>query len=321
MNPVSLTRSKRPASVAFAFSLVVFMLLIPRARAQEKSDPRASILVSTSWLAKHLNDPDLVLLHVGEKKEYDKGHIAGARFATLDDISVSEHDKPGGLMLQMPTNEVLRKDLATLGISDKSKVVVYYGGEWVSPATRVVFTLDYAGLGARTVLLDGGLQAWTSEGRPTSNVVPPSRNGSLSELKTRPIVVDAEWVKSHVGKPGISVVDGRAAAFYDGVQTGMGMHAAQRTGHVAGAKSVPFTEVTDDKLKLRSREELAAIFLKAGVQPGDTVVGYCHVGQQATAMLFAARSLGHPVLLYDGSYEDWSAHADYPVDNPSAKVK
>jgi len=55
------------------------------------------------------------------------------------------------------------------------------------------------------------------------------------------------------------------------------------------------------------------------VQPRDTVVGYCHIGQQATGMLFAARSLGHPVLLYDGSFEDWSAHADYPVENPSAK--
>jgi thiosulfate/3-mercaptopyruvate sulfurtransferase len=321
MNTASVSRSKRASFAAFALSAVVFMVLIPRARSQEKSDPRAAILVSTSWLAKHLNDPDLVLLHAGTRKGYDAEHLPGAHFVSLDDISVSEHDKPGGLMLQMPTNEGLRNDLAKLGISDKSRVVVYYGEEYVSPATRVVFTLDYAGLGSRTVLLDGGLQAWKNESRPLSSVTPPVRTGSLSELKTRPVVVDAEWVKSHVGKAGISVVDGRDGAYYDGVMTGMGMHAQQRTGHVAGAKSVPFTEVTDDKLKLRSREELAAIFLKAGVQPGDTVVGYCHVGQQATAMLFAARSLGHPVLLYDGSFEDWSAHTDYPVDNTSAKVK
>jgi thiosulfate/3-mercaptopyruvate sulfurtransferase len=67
-------------------------------------------------------------------------------------------------------------------------------------------------------------------------------------------------------------------------------------------------------------EQLATLFEKAGVKAGDTVIGYCHVGQQATAMLFAARTLGHPVLLYDGSFEDWSRHADYPVENP-AKVK
>jgi thiosulfate/3-mercaptopyruvate sulfurtransferase len=304
---------------AFAFSAVVFLSFIPGARAQGKSDPRSGLLVTSAWLAKHVADPDIVLLHVGSREEYDAGHIPGARFVDLDDISVSEHDKPGGLMLQMPTAEDLRQKLAALGISDNSRIVVYYGKDWVTPATRVVFTLDYAGLGARTALLDGGMQTWKREGNPVNNVKAASRTGTLSSLRIRPIVVDAAWVKSHVGKPGISVVDGRAAAFYDGVQTGRGMHSSQRTGHIAGAKSVPFTEITDDDLKLRSREELAAIFLKAGVQPGDTVVGYCHIGQQATGMLFAARSLGHTVLLYDGSFEDWSAHADYPVENPSAK--
>ena len=71
---------------------------------------------------------------------------------------------------------------------------------------------------------------------------------------------------------------------------------------------------------LKSDAELAAIFAKAGVKPNDTVIGYCHIGQQTTAMLFAARTLGHPVLLYDGSFEDWSRHTDYPVDNPSEKA-
>jgi thiosulfate/3-mercaptopyruvate sulfurtransferase len=63
------------------------------------------------------------------------------------------------------------------------------------------------------------------------------------------------------------------------------------------------------------------MFSSAGVAPGDTVVGYCHIGQQATALLFAARVAGHPVLLYDGSFEDWSHHADFPVENPSAKER
>ena len=53
--------------------------------------------------------------------------------------------------------------------------------------------------------------------------------------------------------------------------------------------------------------------------PDDTVIGYCHIGQQTTAMLFAARTLGHKVLLYDGSFEDWSRHTDYPVENPAKK--
>ena len=72
-------------------------------------------------------------------------------------------------------------------------------------------------------------------------------------------------------------------------------------------------------MRLKSAADLEAIFTKAGVKPGDTVIGYCHIGLQATAMLLAARSLGHPVLLYDGSFEDWSRHSDYPVDNPAKK--
>ena len=55
------------------------------------------------------------------------------------------------------------------------------------------------------------------------------------------------------------------------------------------------------------------------MKPNDTVIGYCHIGQQTTAMLFAARTLGHPVLLYDGSFQDWSRHADFPVENPTEK--
>ena len=97
------------------------------------------------------------------------------------------------------------------------------------------------------------------------------------------------------------------------------MNGPQRTGHIAGAKSVPFTEITDDNLKLKSVPELNALFAKAGVKPGDTVVGYCHIGQQATGMLFAARLTGHPVLLYDGSFEDWSAHTSYPVETKATR--
>jgi thiosulfate/3-mercaptopyruvate sulfurtransferase len=159
------------------------------------------------------------------------------------------------------------------------------------------------------------MQQWKREKRPLTSTVPAATTGSLSALKIRPIIVDAEWVKSNIGKPGISVVDGRSSSFYDGVQTGGGMHGVKhRTGHIAGAKSVPFTEISDEKLFIKSPAELAALFAKAGVKPGDTIVGYCHIGQQATGMLFAARSLGYKVMLYDGSFEDWSAHKDYPVE-------
>ena len=280
--------------------------------------PRDAMVVSTAWLAQHLKDPNLVLLHVGDPREYAAKHIPGARLATFDDISVSDHSG-AGLMLEMPPAEQLRTKLAALGISDDSRVVVYYGNDWVSPSTRVIFTLDYVGLGARASLLDGGMGAWVRDGNAVTDVVPAPRTGTLAALRTRPLVVDAAYVRAHLATSGISIVDGRSASFYDGVQTGGSHDAKHRTGHIAGAKSVPFTELHDDKLMFKPSAELAAIFARAGVLPGDTVVGYCHIGQQTTVMLFAARSLGHPVLLYDGSFEDWSRRADYPVDGPSRK--
>jgi len=295
------------------------MLLLCLMAATAFASPRQNLVVDVSWLKAHLADPDLVLLHVGDKAEYEAAHIPGARFVSLQDISISDHSGKG-LMLEMPPAEDLRHRLEGLGISDKSRVIVCYGKDWVSPSTRVIFTLDYAGLGARSSLLDGGQEAWVRAGGAVTKDVAPAKTGSLSPLKLRPIVVDAETVKARIGTPGIAVVDGRDAAFYDGVQSGGSHGTPHRTGHIRGALSIPFTSITDDRLLLKSNDELAAIFAKAGVKPNDTVIGYCHIGQQTTAMLFAARMLGHPVLLYDGSFEDWSRHTDYPVDNPSEKA-
>ena len=306
--------SRRLAVLAFFASL---RLALP-ARAQ-----RDQILVTTTWLAQHLHDPNLVLLHVGADGEYKAMHIPGARFADMDDVSVSEHTAEG-LMLEMPSAESLRERLQKLGISNDSRIVVYYGSDWVSPSTRIVFTLDYAGLGGQTSLLDGGMPAWVREGRKVTDRLPAPRTGTLSPLRIKPIVVNAAYVKQHIGTRGVSIVDGRDASFYDGVQRGSAHGGEQRAGHIASAKSVPFTQVTLDNLLLKSPNELRELFTKAGVQVGDTIVGYCHVGQQATAMLFAARSLGHPVLLYDGSYQEWSRLTpveSYPVENPSPRSK
>jgi thiosulfate/3-mercaptopyruvate sulfurtransferase len=284
---------------------------------------RDQLLVSTAWLAEHLHDPNLVLLHVGDDKEYAAKHISGARFVDLDDISVSDHTG-AGLMLEMPTAESLRERLEKLGISNNSRIVVYYGNDWVSPSTRVIFTLDYAGLGGNASLLDGGMPAWTRDGHETTDKPTTPRTGTLAALRVKPLVVDAAYVRAHIGKRGVSIVDGRDASFYDGVRTGSGHGGQQRSGHIASAKSVPYTEVAYDNLLFKSPNDLGALFAKAGVQPGDTIVGYCHIGQQATAMLFAARSLGHPVLLYDGSFQDWSRQTPpdaFPVEKTGTASK
>jgi thiosulfate/3-mercaptopyruvate sulfurtransferase len=300
---------RRPAA---ALALLLALLAAPLASAA----PDDGLLVSTAWLAAHLHDKDLVLLHVGDRAEYDAGHIPGARYLSLRDISLSSGDA-GGLHLEMPAPDDLRSRLAALGISDASRIVVYYGKDWLSPTTRAMFTLDYAGLGGRASMLDGGQPAWIRDGHTLTADVPPAVTGALSPLHVRPLIVDAAWVKDHLHSSGIAIVDARDPEFYDGTRAGGGDAHPQRAGHIAGARSVPFSSTTDDAMMVRSPKDLEAVFERAGIKPGDTVVAYCHIGQQATSAIFAARLLGHPVLLYDGSFEDWSAHAGYPVTTGS----
>jgi thiosulfate/3-mercaptopyruvate sulfurtransferase len=280
---------------------------------------RERVLVQAAWLAEHLQDRDLVLLHVGPRPEYDAGHIPGARFLNFQDLAVTDRSA-GGLTLQMLPADVLQQRLAAAGISTQSRIVVYFGREnpLVSPTARVMFTLDYAGLGEQASLLDGGLEAWVKAGKPLSTDLPAERTGTLSPLTLRPIVVDAEFVKANLTSRNIAIVDGRNTGFYSGAQTGGGPTAPHKTGHIQGAGSVPFSDTVDQASRLKPAAELQKLFADAGVEPGDTVVAYCHIGQQATQVILAARTLGLRVLLYDGSFEEWS-RKDYPVENPARK--
>ena len=126
---------------------------------------------------------------------------------------------------------------------------------------------------------------WVRTGHDVTADAPAARAGTLSPLKIKPIVVDGAYVRDHLKSSNVAVVDGRAAVLYDGLETGGSTENPHRTGHVAGAHSVPFTAVTDDQMKLKSAADLETLFTKAGVKPGDTVIGYCHIGLQATAMM------------------------------------
>ncbi len=298
------------------YLLQICLLTLLMSGVSQAGNGRASLVVDPSWLAAHLHDPQLVLLHVGDADEYQRAHIHGARLVTLDDLSVSEHTSTG-LMLEMPAADDLRQRLPALGISDDSKVVVYYGKDWVSPSTRVLFTLQYAGLVKQAVLLDGGMDAWKAAGGEVNAEPVAATIGELSPLNTQALVVDADYVRAHLHTPGTVVIDARAGVYYDGIDEAGAHGQIDKRGHIRGAHSIPFTELTNEQLLLRPQSELRQLFEAAGVAPGDTVLGYCHIGQQATAMLFAARLLGHPVLLYDGSYQDWSRAENNPVENPA----
>jgi thiosulfate/3-mercaptopyruvate sulfurtransferase len=265
--------------------------------------PRASMLVSTGWLARHLSDPNLVVLQVGPQPG-DAQHIPGARLVSMGDIAVTNHE--AGIMLEMPTAADLRARLARLGIADNSRVVVAYDQGWVQGATRVAFAIGAAGLDSRVSLLDGGVDAWRREHRPLTADAAPQRAGRLSPLHMQPWVVDANFVRANARRPGYALIDARDPAFYDGVQVG-GMHGLEHErGHIPGAVNIPYTTLTDPNSMVRPAAELAGAFQRAGVHRGDTVIVYCHIGQQGTAIVFAARSLGYRAVLYDGSFDDWS---------------
>jgi thiosulfate/3-mercaptopyruvate sulfurtransferase len=260
-----------------ALSLLV-ALAAPAAAGPPRSPPAAPaaeampLVVQPAWLAAHLTDKDLVVLHDGDPDGYRKQHIAGARKVELSDISISMQGKDQ-LHLELPPPDDLRHRLEALGISSGSRIVVYFAEDWVSPATRVVFTLDAAGLGARTALLDGGLPAWLREHRAVTDAAPPARTGALAPLAIRPILADATTVLASLGKPGFAVIDARDATFYAGTATGRSHEQPHRTGHITGALSVPFDTVFDDQNRLRSDDDLRARFARAGVKPGDTVIG------------------------------------------------
>ena len=302
-------------------SVCCFMLSAGIATAQSASEPREALLVSTAWLAQHLNDRDLVVLFVGDDNEYNKAHIPGTYNVQMEDM-VANDTSSTGLSVQLLPPEQLSERLGAFGITPRSRIVVTGGRGFQEWASRVMLTLDYAGLGNRASLLDGGTAAWAKENRPMTDVVPAKHRSTLGVLETKPVVVTADYVKAHIGTPGVVIVDARAAAFYDGVSTGGGRARPHRTGHIAGAKNIPYSSLFNEN-SLRPTPELRSIFTAAGVAPTDTVVAYCHIGVQATAVLLAARVLGHPVRFYDGSFEDWSRQppAEYPVEKSLGREK
>lgn len=279
-------------------------------------EPNPKLLITPAELNAKLSDPKLVILQVGPLEDYEAGHIPGARLVTMEDLNIERTST--GVALELPDTATLRKRLEKIGISNDSWIVVAGGADWVSPATRVVFTLEAAGLGARTQFLDGGAKGWKRAGFAFTTDDPPApRHGTLTLAQDRWVVVDHTWIQAHIGDPHIRMIDGRAPVFYEGV--GMPEHGTPG-GHIAGAKNIPFNTLTDDSLVVLPMDSLRKVFAAAGVKPGDTVAAYCHVGQQATVVIFAARLLGIPARLYDGSMTEWQS-LKLPIENPNPNAK
>ena len=279
----------------------------------------ADMLVSTDWLLAHQRDKNLVLLHVGAPEEFEKEHIPRAIPVTPQELSIPRSES--ALILQLLPPDRLRAKLESYGISDDSRVVVYFAKDWVSPTTRVYFSLDAAGLGDITSILDGGMPAWEEAGGVVTSsdgdaaLAQARKPGKITAKPHPELVAQLDYVKANLKAPGVAIVDSRDPRYYDGVDAGN----MPRAGHIPGAKTLPFdTLVTDDNHML-SAFETAKVMSAAGIKPGDTVVSYCHIGQQATVMYFAAKRLGYKALLYDGSWDEWSRKPELPIEKTAPK--
>jgi thiosulfate/3-mercaptopyruvate sulfurtransferase len=281
-------------------STALFLLAIPAKRAmaaEEAAHPE--MLVSTAWLADHLSDPNVVILHIADsRKDYDKGHIPGARFAGPEFVLGDE-----GLMVELPPVEKLKTALENLGIGDNTRVVIYTP-EWYPGAGRIYFTLAYMGHADKTALLNGSIQQWTAEKRPLSTDEPkPAQKASFTphvEESLRAVLDDAR--KATQPESAVLLLDSRPDKRY-------------KDGHLAGADHIFWAETVADPMRPVFLEpaKLRQLFAARGVTPGSKVITYCEVGLQASHNFFVARYLGYDVAMFDGSYHQWVHVENLPV--------
>ena len=291
-------------------SLLIAALAIATSSAVAKNEPER-ILVTPAWLSEHLNDPNIVILNVSQnKRDYRRGHIPGARFVWTTSFAASNPE----LSFELPSIDQLDTLLEGLGISNTSRIVLCSVNGNVSPTARLYITLEYFGMGDRTSILDGGFEAWKTEGHPVSKEDSRFARGSFTPHLQKESIVDGDYVKSKMNVAGITIVDARAPQFYNGVGGGF-----PRAGHIPGARNLYFSTLFDTTNKYLPDDSLRLKFSQAGIQPGGEIITYCHVGQTASAVYVAAKRLGYHVHLYDGSFEDWSGREDFPIELPAKK--
>ncbi len=265
------------------------------------SQPSPDILVSAEWLAAHLFDEEIVVLHVAhQRREYERGHIPGARFLLYRTIA----HEVDGLAVELPPPAHLVTALSALGVQDGRRVVLY--GEPMS-AMRAWLTLDLLGLGDRAAVLDGGLGTWMRSGGTVTNEEPPApKVGPLTIKPALWRLVSAEWVRERLADTAVALMDARPDDEFTGEDGGHG--GAHLAGHIPGARQLHWRDLvrSEQDERLLPADQLRERFARAGAVPGRLVAVYCMIGMRASVSYFVARLLERDVRFYDGSWQDWS---------------
>lgn len=270
-------------------------------------------LVSTDWLAEHLNDPGVRIVESNEDTLlYDTGHI------------------PGAIKIDWTTdlNDPIKRDyldsarfaelLSEKGIGNDS-FVVFYGDKNNWWATYAFWVFQLFGH-TKAAILNGGRKKWIDEGRPLTREVPhyPRTDYKAPPRDDKTIRAFRDEVLKHVQANG-TLVDVRSPAEYTGERLHMPEYpneGALRGGHIPGAKNIPWAQAVREDGTFKSREELEALYGSKGVTPDKEIIAYCRIGERSSHTWYVLTYLlGYPhVKNYDGSWTEWGNSVGLPIE-------
>jgi thiosulfate/3-mercaptopyruvate sulfurtransferase len=274
------------------------------------------VLVTTDWLAEHLNDDGVVVAEVDENPElYDEGHIAGAvKLHWRDDLQ----DPVERDLVDKPTFERL---LSERGIANDTTLVLYGDkNNWF--AAYAYWYLKIYGHGDVRIL-DGGRQKWAEEGREFTTATPqPQQADYKANERDESIRTYRDSVRAQIGEQSKALVDVRSPQEYSGdliAPPGYEQEGAQRAGHIPTAASIPWATAVRDDGTFKSADELRELYEGKGVTPEKEVTAYCRIGERSAHTWFVLRELlGYETVKnYDGSWTEWGNLVDVPIEKGS----
>ncbi len=283
----------------------------------------SNALVSTEWLADHLDDQDLVVVDASffvpggtapAKEQYDAGHIPGSVFFDINDIA----DPDATQDHIVPSAAVFGSKVGALGITNSTYVIAYDAMGGGCAAARVWWMFRAYGHD-KIAVLDGGLTKWVSENRPLSAEQPEITAQNFTAAQEALVRVRSkDGIRQNIDSKDYQVVDARAAGRFSG--TDPEPKAGLRSGHIPGSRNVPFGGLFEPESKtFKSAADIKAQFDAAGVDLNAPIATTCGSGVTACTVALGAYLLGKDdVAIYDGSWVDWGGDPDTPIETGPA---